>query len=104
LIAENFIPNPESKPQVNHIDGDKTNNHPSNLEWATAKENTIHSFNIGLNQNTTKIAQYDYQGKLIATFVSQREAERQTGLQSSCINRCLKGLRKQHKGFTWKYI
>lgn len=43
LVAMTYLPNPENKEQVNHIDGDITNNHVSNLEWMTASENQRHS-------------------------------------------------------------
>ena len=46
LVAENFIPNYKNKPCVNHIDGNKENNHISNLEWCTYSENEIHSYKI----------------------------------------------------------
>ena len=39
LVAETYVPNPENKPQIDHIDGDLLNNHYSNLRWVTAKEN-----------------------------------------------------------------
>ena len=55
-VAETYIPNPKNKPCVNHIDGNKENNHVSNLEWVSHKENSQHASKMGLNdyQRTRK--------------------------------------------------
>lgn len=54
LVAETFIPNPNNLPCVNHIDGNKRNNHVENLEWITYTENNLHAYKTGLTKSKYK--------------------------------------------------
>ena len=101
LVAQAFIPNPQNKPQVNHIDEDKENNHVNNLEWCTAKENVNHGtriLRIGKARSKPIIC--------IETgveYYGARECARQMGLQHSTIIKVLRGTRNHTGGYTFKY-
>lgn len=69
VVAENHIPNPQNKPQVNHINGDKTKNTTTNLEWCTQLENIRHSWATGLckTKNVNYINNDDLIGQVITS-------------------------------------
>ena len=104
LVAKTFIPNPENKLTVNHIDGNKLNNCVDNLEWNTVEENNNHALRMGLQRFTgNKINQYSLDGKFIKQWNSQREIERKLKVSHGNINLTCKGIYKQCNGYIWRY-
>ena len=85
LVAEYFIDNPNNYPIVNHIDGNKANNHIENLEWCTHSQNNIHAYKNGLNRS--KKRQCTING---INYESITEAANQLGVSRATIQSWLK--------------
>ena len=97
LVAEAYIPSPEEKPQVNHLDENKQNNCVNNLEWATAEENTNHGTR---NQRVSKPV---YCVELDKVFKSQTAAANELGLYNNNISRCCNGFLKTTGGYHFRF-
>jgi len=94
LVAELFIPNPENKSQVNHINGIKTDNRAENLEWNSQSENIIHANSTGLSDS--KLTEQDVLNIRISTD-SNRVLAKKYNVSSPVISRI-----KSRK--IWKHI
>lgn len=132
LVALAFIPNPDNKPTVNHINENKEDNRVENLEWATTREQNIHGTRIEramahtdwiarnmktdykavaakhnyheMNRSQMKpVLQFSREGFFIAQYNGVAEAARKVGVLASHICCCLKGRRKSCGGYQWKY-
>jgi hypothetical protein len=104
LVAKVFIENLDNKEQVNHIDGNKKNNHINNLEWCTNQENQIHKVKSGLSGTTRKIIQYDLNMKKIKQFDSQKEAANELNVCYASISKVCRAAQKSTGGFIFKYL
>ena len=115
LVANAFIPNPDCLPEVNHKDGDKTNNTVSNLEWVTKSQNTIHAIKNnfrpvnhslgkkGKDCKTSKpVEQYNLDGSFIRLWDSREDAAASLGVRRSSICDCANGRKKTCCGYVWK--
>lgn len=125
LVAETFIPNPDNKPCIDHINTIPTDNRVENLHWVTHKENSrnpitlerLHrtTFKAGDKNPKTMTGKFGYKspcsrpiiqlkdGLPINLFSCAREAMRETGIDCGSITKCCRGQRKSAGGYQWRY-
>ena len=114
LIAKAFIPNPDNKEEIDHIDTDTRNNKIENLRWVTRTENlnnpiTLENYSknrkgkfLNNEWKSKKVYQYTLDDEFVKEWASVAEAER-NGFTHSSICNCCNGKKESYKGFKWSY-
>lgn len=120
-VAITFIPNPENKSEINHIDGNKYNNKLSNLEWVTAKENIRHAWDSGLAKHTKERKEKISKSRSVPVYkcnndnfsiIEEYKSIKEAAIKNKCaevnIRYCLRETLDTFKGCKWilksKYI
>lgn len=112
LIGKTFIPNPENKPTLDHIDRDRTNNRVSNLRWCTLSENMQNPLTISYVKTLNIKRDHSNQFKpvvalkgnvLIQKYNSLTETEKD-GFVGHQVYLACSGRTKSHRGFQWMYL
>lgn len=106
LIAKAFLPNPENKPMVNHIDGDVKNNRVDNLEWCTSQENQIHARDVlhrkfgAYNNKPVKCIET---GEVFENSIRAAKGNKQVANRIRMVANGYYG-RKTCCGYHWKFV
>lgn len=121
IVIETFLSKPSFDKQVNHKNGNKTDNNISNLEWCTGSENVKHAFTTGLkaihkgelnpmfgrfggaSNRSKKVIQSNKYGEYLNEFTSAAEAHIITGVNSKNISSCCLGKRQSAGGYIWRF-
>jgi hypothetical protein len=105
LVGEYFLP--DVKEQINHIDGNKWNNHFSNLEWVTNSQNSNHAFSMNLKSKDSlkvriPIIAINLKNGEKQFFNSMQEASKALGMNAASISSIIAGKSKESRGYTFK--
>ena len=103
LVAQNYIPNPNNKTQINHIDGNKLNNYIDNLEWVTPKENQEHAIKNELRA-FKHVFCFNKNKELVAEYLNIVDAAKAAKISSQLIQQEVsKEIKTLSGGFYWSY-